>query len=799
MLKLLRFLILVVLVVGTGSFTETFAQAPSSRIALVIGNGAYKSEPSATAANDAGLVAQTLTAAGFDVTGARDLDSDSVRRAFRDFLERASQLGPNGLAFVYLSGLAVQFEGDNYYVPIDATLARDTDVPIQAIRLSDLTRALAGIPMQGRVVVLDAAYKNAFPAGANLAGGLALVDPEPGTLMAFNAAPGTLGPVTKENYGVYGQALSEMLRQGGLPVQEVFDRVRLRANELTKGADVPWSASKLTGSFVFLQSSPNTPPPASPALTYEQTQQRPLREFSPNDAYSAAIARDTFQGYQDFLAAFPSSPYANRVRVLLAARREALSWRKTVSVGTDRAYWTYLRRYPKGPHAFDARRRLQAMSVALAPPPDFAPLDYDVPPPPEAEYRYVDEPVVVFDEPDYGPPPPPPPAYFLPPQPTEDVYRLPPPPTAGPGFLPIPVPLPIPFARAPSGPGRLRPLQGVRGDYAEPQPFVEDPQGGLAPQGGLGQRDGQRPAIAPAVPPGGQRFPLPLPPAGNALQPERVQPLPAGSQPVQQLDRRQPQLEQLRQQNPQIDQQLQQRQQGEQQRLQQLQQQRQQVDQQRLQQLQQQRQQVDQQRQQQLQPQRQQVDQQRQQQLQQQRQPVEQQRQQQLQQQRQQVEQQRQQQLQQQRQQVEQQRQQQLQQQRQQVDQQRQQQLQQQHQQVEQQRQQQLQQQRQQVEQQRQQQLQQQRQQGEQQRQQQLQQQRQQVDQQRQQQLQQQRQQVDQQRQQQLQQQRQQVDQQRQQQQQSRPQIDQQRQQQIQQRLQQVRPDCGRPGQPPCR
>jgi hypothetical protein len=40
-----------------------------------------------TPANDAGLVAQTLQMAGFDVVGARDLDQSSLRRALRDFIE----------------------------------------------------------------------------------------------------------------------------------------------------------------------------------------------------------------------------------------------------------------------------------------------------------------------------------------------------------------------------------------------------------------------------------------------------------------------------------------------------------------------------------------------------------------------------------------------------------------------------------------------------------------------------------------------------------------------------------------
>src|SRR5215510_8353742 len=56
------------------------AQQTEKRIALVVGNAAYQAEALPTAANDAGLIAQTLQAAGFDVVGARDLDQDALRR-----------------------------------------------------------------------------------------------------------------------------------------------------------------------------------------------------------------------------------------------------------------------------------------------------------------------------------------------------------------------------------------------------------------------------------------------------------------------------------------------------------------------------------------------------------------------------------------------------------------------------------------------------------------------------------------------------------------------------------------------
>ena len=82
------------------------ANAANPRLALVIGESAYPDGALPTTANDAGLVAQVLQAAGFDVVGARDLDGKGVREAMRDFLDRANAAGPDMQAFVYVSGRA---------------------------------------------------------------------------------------------------------------------------------------------------------------------------------------------------------------------------------------------------------------------------------------------------------------------------------------------------------------------------------------------------------------------------------------------------------------------------------------------------------------------------------------------------------------------------------------------------------------------------------------------------------------------------------------------------------------------
>jgi uncharacterized caspase-like protein len=486
------------------------AQAPEPRVALVLGNTDYRAGPLATSANDAGLIAETLRNAGFDVTGAANLDQDQTRRAFREFLEKAGAAGPQAVIFVYLAGRGLQFEGENYFVPVEATIPRDSDVPAQAVRVSDLTRPLAGSPAKARIFVLDLARANNFAQGGQpLAPGLALVEPEDGSLIAFNAAPGTIAPEEQPPYAAYAQALSEMMRQGGLPVDQVFAQTRLRVNELTRGAEVPWHASKINVPFVFFERAPGAPAPAVSAEQRANIARRPVRDFPVEEAYAVALDRDTIPAYQEFLNAYPNAPLSPRVRALLAARREALIWRRCVIANRPEAYWTYVRRYPRGPHVADARRRLALISAPLDPPPQFTFYDYDVPPPPPDEVEIIDRRrTYYFDERDYGPPPPVAPVLLLGPR-ERDYYVPPPPPPMSRGFLPIPVGVPMPYAR---------PVER-QGGFAAPAFMPQPPRTPTQ-----GAQPAQAPAPAPGPAPSAAPQPTPQPVPGQGAPPRPGQP-----------------------------------------------------------------------------------------------------------------------------------------------------------------------------------------------------------------------------------------------------------------------------------
>ena len=205
-----------------------------------------------------------------------------------------------------------------------------------------------------------------------------------------------------------------------------------------------------TGVARVLRAGSRCPPPAISAEQTAAIRARPIRDLDAQEAYIVALERDTLEGYSDFLAVYPNDPMARRVRAIIAARREAITWRRTRVVDTPPAYWSYLRRYPDGPHANDARRRLAFLAAAFEPPPSFAVMAYDLPPPPPEEIVYIRRPVLVFDDPAFGfAPPPPAPVLFLAPPPPEFVVLEPPPSPVGIFLLPMPIYRPVPVWASP--------------------------------------------------------------------------------------------------------------------------------------------------------------------------------------------------------------------------------------------------------------------------------------------------------------------------------------------------------------
>jgi len=221
-----------------------------TRIALVIGNGAYKSAKLANPVADAELMATTLAGVGFTVTRLTDVDQKAMKRAIMEF-GRQLRAG-DAIGLFYFAGHGVQVDGENYLVPVDAEIADEKEVPIEAVSVSELLRTMERSDARVNIAVLDACRNNPFARGMRGgARGLASVDAPAGTLVAYATAPGQLALDGDNGHSPYSAALASVMAEAGLPIEEVFKRTRARVREVTESKQTPWESSSLTGSFYF--------------------------------------------------------------------------------------------------------------------------------------------------------------------------------------------------------------------------------------------------------------------------------------------------------------------------------------------------------------------------------------------------------------------------------------------------------------------------------------------------------------------------------------------------------------------
>ncbi|MET4796150.1 hypothetical protein ABIF64_008328 [Bradyrhizobium japonicum] len=192
--RVLRNLFLASSLVGLAQLmTPTDADA-EARLALVIGQSAYRTVPELpNAANDAKGMTELLGNAGFTVTTAANLAQNEMRAAISDFAGKVSASGADTVALVFYAGHGLQIDGENYLVPVDLDPKREADIPLQGVRLNDLLNTLGALPTRARIFMLDACRNNPFPALSGAGHGLAIVDTKagaPGSFISYSTSPG---------------------------------------------------------------------------------------------------------------------------------------------------------------------------------------------------------------------------------------------------------------------------------------------------------------------------------------------------------------------------------------------------------------------------------------------------------------------------------------------------------------------------------------------------------------------------------------------------------------------------------
>lgn len=339
-----------------------------NRIALVIGNSDYRSVPKlAMPATEAKAIAELLTAANFQVTWGVDVEQVNMRRVIRDFSAAVAAMGPDTVVLVYYAGYGIQADGENFLIPIDARIERESDVSVEALRLTEVINTVSAPPSKARIFIVDAGRGNPFTQFSQTSGrGMAAVDAPAASIVAFSSAPGTEGANRP-----FTATLMEAAQIPGLSIEEALKLVRVATYEASNGRQLPWETSKLTIGFSLF---PGPAPTVAPDLRVKPAEhwRKEISARPQAEAFRFVLSQDATEGYQELLRIHPQAQFAPLVRSFLERRQEMVAWQNAYKLNSAASYEGFLARYPNidlSPTAQRILDRLRANSTAAASPP----------------------------------------------------------------------------------------------------------------------------------------------------------------------------------------------------------------------------------------------------------------------------------------------------------------------------------------------------------------------------------------------------------------------------------------------
>jgi uncharacterized caspase-like protein len=263
--------------------------AKERRIALVIGNGAYKDSPLKNPVNDATDISAVLVELDFKVI----IRTDATLRQMEESLDSFwSELKAGGVGLFYYAGHGLQVQGRNYLVPVDANVVVEQDVKYRCMDAGLVLGRMEAAENELNLVFLDACRNNPFARSFRSGSrGLARMDAPTGSLVAFSTAPGSVAADGRGRNGIFTAALLKRIKTPGVSVNDLLMTVRKDVVENTGKKQVPWESSSLMGRFYFASAVPvPTPEPSSMVTGLQEERQKLAQERTELERLKAEMA-----------------------------------------------------------------------------------------------------------------------------------------------------------------------------------------------------------------------------------------------------------------------------------------------------------------------------------------------------------------------------------------------------------------------------------------------------------------------------------------------------------------------------
>ena len=220
-LRLWRYALLVLLLLGLFWGAQARAQANAPRMALLIGNSAYTGEwdELTTTINDANDLGQRLAELGWQTTVTTNRTLDNMMDDVQNFVVSAQRANA-GQLLVYFAGHGLEWERGAFLIPVDLQTSEGRRVSYLALNLQRLLNELQRAPGL-KLVMIDACRTRPRVRGGG--GGLPTPDTQPNDVLvayASEALQAAMDSVVRgQRNGVYASgllsALNNVSRNGG--------------------------------------------------------------------------------------------------------------------------------------------------------------------------------------------------------------------------------------------------------------------------------------------------------------------------------------------------------------------------------------------------------------------------------------------------------------------------------------------------------------------------------------------------------------------------------------------------------
>lgn len=310
--------------------------APASaetRVALVIGNGAYASTAKLpNPSHDAEDVAASLKRSGFEVLQGTDLRQADMQDLTIRFARAASKAD---VAMFYYSGHAMQYNGVNYLMPVDAVLSDEADLK-RFVRVDDIVNDLQQAKNL-RILILDSCRDNplaetlkrsaGMTRAASIGRGLSKVEAPRGTIVSFSTQSGQTAADGSGRNSPYTTAFLKHIEEPQ-EIGEVFRDISSDVYDSSGKTQLPELSLSIIGKFYLNGPVSVTIPPAAP-----QAAPRADPCAAAEAHWKAADGIGTLGAYEDHITRFPNCIFAT----LAKARIEGLKQKVALAPASGNA------------------------------------------------------------------------------------------------------------------------------------------------------------------------------------------------------------------------------------------------------------------------------------------------------------------------------------------------------------------------------------------------------------------------------------------------------------------------------